>query len=385
MRAASVIREARRRAGLTQSGLAARLGTTDRRRAAGVRRDRAGVRQGVDAVRACGLELTSSLVARDDSDWSVAPQPDAPAGRARQAPPGGAATGARRQGGDARCPMSSDRSDIRGAADPRGPVRPRGRLRRGDPRIALPHDRHRCGARGLAREPRPALGGARRPPRSGLGGPCAGGLPFGHDAASLAAAEMWNLVTDAGRLDITLEPSGTSGYLDVARDAVRLTITGDRGGRRLAGQHDPVEGGGGAGEGSPRPAGVRRILDEQAEPPAECARLGCSAELPAVIVGRPRRRSQGGPEHVAHQSRDRLRGDRVAASLAHRVRGAERVPKADGERHPRTDSISDPSIAKHEAARPGSRSRRTRRFTNVARSTATGFFEIASTRTAMGR
>ena len=52
------------------------------------------------------------------------------------------------------------------------------------------------------------------------------GLPFGHDAASLAAAEMWNLVTDAGRLDITLEPSGTSGYPDVARDAVRLTILG---------------------------------------------------------------------------------------------------------------------------------------------------------------
>ena len=53
-----------------------------------------------------------------------------------------------------------------------------------------------------------------------------GGLPFDHDAASLAAIRMWNLVTDHGRLDITFEPSGTTGYDDVARDAVHLVILG---------------------------------------------------------------------------------------------------------------------------------------------------------------
>jgi hypothetical protein len=53
-----------------------------------------------------------------------------------------------------------------------------------------------------------------------------GGLPFDHDAASLAAARTWNLVTDHGRLDITFEPSGTAGYDDIARDAVRLVILG---------------------------------------------------------------------------------------------------------------------------------------------------------------
>jgi hypothetical protein len=53
-----------------------------------------------------------------------------------------------------------------------------------------------------------------------------GGLPFDHDAASLAAGRMWNLVTDHGRLDITFEPSGTVGYDDVARDAVHLVILG---------------------------------------------------------------------------------------------------------------------------------------------------------------
>ena len=52
------------------------------------------------------------------------------------------------------------------------------------------------------------------------------GVPFDHDAASLGSVGVWNLVTDFGRLDITLRPSGTDGYADVARDAVRLTILG---------------------------------------------------------------------------------------------------------------------------------------------------------------
>ena len=52
------------------------------------------------------------------------------------------------------------------------------------------------------------------------------GLPFDHDATSLAEAHTWNLVTDFGRLDLTFEPSGTRGYDDVARDAVHLTILG---------------------------------------------------------------------------------------------------------------------------------------------------------------
>ena len=53
-----------------------------------------------------------------------------------------------------------------------------------------------------------------------------GGVPFNHDGPALAAAGMWNLVTDFGRLDIAFEPSGTAGYADVARDAAHLTILG---------------------------------------------------------------------------------------------------------------------------------------------------------------
>jgi predicted nucleotidyltransferase len=52
------------------------------------------------------------------------------------------------------------------------------------------------------------------------------GLSFNHDAASLGGAEMWNLVTDHGRLDVTFVPSGTTGYEDLARDAVHLRILG---------------------------------------------------------------------------------------------------------------------------------------------------------------
>lgn len=52
------------------------------------------------------------------------------------------------------------------------------------------------------------------------------GVPFDHSAASLADMRVWNLVTDHGRLDIMFEPAGTSGYEDLAREAVRLTILG---------------------------------------------------------------------------------------------------------------------------------------------------------------
>jgi hypothetical protein len=52
------------------------------------------------------------------------------------------------------------------------------------------------------------------------------GIPFGHDASSLAEVNVWNLVTDHGRLDITFVPTGTTGYEDLARDALHLSILG---------------------------------------------------------------------------------------------------------------------------------------------------------------
>ena len=52
------------------------------------------------------------------------------------------------------------------------------------------------------------------------------GLPFDHDAASLARADVSNLTTDAGDLDISFVPTGTQGFEDLVRDAGTVEITG---------------------------------------------------------------------------------------------------------------------------------------------------------------
>lgn len=50
------------------------------------------------------------------------------------------------------------------------------------------------------------------------------GLPFACDAQALAGAQTWNLVTDAGDLDIAFEPSGTRGYPDLHRGAAAAEV-----------------------------------------------------------------------------------------------------------------------------------------------------------------
>ncbi len=50
------------------------------------------------------------------------------------------------------------------------------------------------------------------------------GLRFDIAAATLAQARIWNLVTDAGRLDLSFEPSGTRGFSDLIRDAVTFEL-----------------------------------------------------------------------------------------------------------------------------------------------------------------
>ena len=52
------------------------------------------------------------------------------------------------------------------------------------------------------------------------------GLPFSCDAQTLSRASLWNLVTDAGRLDVVFEPSGTRGYDELARSAVTYEVFG---------------------------------------------------------------------------------------------------------------------------------------------------------------
>src|SRR5688572_29720743 len=50
------------------------------------------------------------------------------------------------------------------------------------------------------------------------------GLAFDCTPATLARADMWNLVTSAGRLGVAFTPSGTSGYDDLIRNAVRFEV-----------------------------------------------------------------------------------------------------------------------------------------------------------------
>jgi hypothetical protein len=54
------------------------------------------------------------------------------------------------------------------------------------------------------------------------------GLTFDFTARALANAELWNLVTSAGRLDIAFVPLGTTGYDDLARAAVQFEVHGVR-------------------------------------------------------------------------------------------------------------------------------------------------------------
>ena len=52
------------------------------------------------------------------------------------------------------------------------------------------------------------------------------GLVFDCSAAMLARADIWNLVTNAGRLDLAFQPSGTNGYADLATNAVHFDLYG---------------------------------------------------------------------------------------------------------------------------------------------------------------
>ena len=52
------------------------------------------------------------------------------------------------------------------------------------------------------------------------------GLEFDCSAQTLSRAEMWNLVTAAGRLDLAFMPSGTTGYEDLAQGALRFEVYG---------------------------------------------------------------------------------------------------------------------------------------------------------------
>jgi hypothetical protein len=54
------------------------------------------------------------------------------------------------------------------------------------------------------------------------------GLPFDCSPSMLSRAELWNLVTSAGRLDVAFVPAGTEGFDDLIRNAVSFDVFGVR-------------------------------------------------------------------------------------------------------------------------------------------------------------
>ena len=54
------------------------------------------------------------------------------------------------------------------------------------------------------------------------------GLPFSHDAASLAGVGIWNFTCEFGEFDISFMPSGTDGYEDLVRTALRVEVRGEQ-------------------------------------------------------------------------------------------------------------------------------------------------------------
>jgi hypothetical protein len=52
------------------------------------------------------------------------------------------------------------------------------------------------------------------------------GLAFDFSARSLARASLWNLVTDAGRLDLVFSPKGVGGFEELAARSVEFEVFG---------------------------------------------------------------------------------------------------------------------------------------------------------------
>lgn len=54
------------------------------------------------------------------------------------------------------------------------------------------------------------------------------GIGFDRSAEALVGANVWNLVTRHGALDVTMLPAGTQGFDDLKRDAVEIDVRGVR-------------------------------------------------------------------------------------------------------------------------------------------------------------
>ena len=93
------------------------------------------------------------------------------------------------------------------------------------------------------------------------------GIAFPYDATFLSSVGVWNLVTRYGWLDISFQPTGTQGYDDLRREAMRFDL-GDGLIVRVASLADVIRSKEAAGREKDRHAlpTLRRLLEQQAEP-----------------------------------------------------------------------------------------------------------------------
>ena len=224
-----LVREARKRARLTQRELAEKAGTTQ---SAVARLESGRTRPAFDdvlrLVRLCGFDLDIMLVERDSADWMQAQDcREATAGRASRAVSPVHAPGAGAQGGGgAECLSSSPNGSWRSSPAHGVEFVLIGGLAaatHGSPFLTqdvdITPDVHLDNMDRLSAALR-ELGARIR--TEGV----VGGMPFDHDGASLSAAGVWNLTTANGDLDISLRPTGTEGYSDLTRGAKPVTAFG---------------------------------------------------------------------------------------------------------------------------------------------------------------
>jgi hypothetical protein len=98
------------------------------------------------------------------------------------------------------------------------------------------------------------------------------GLPFSHDAASLANVGVWNLTCLFGELDISFKPSGTDGYDDLVRTALLVDLRGEQ--MPVASLADIIRSKEAAGrpkDFTALPALQERLIAQQGTSPAEQA------------------------------------------------------------------------------------------------------------------
>ena len=98
------------------------------------------------------------------------------------------------------------------------------------------------------------------------------GLPFSHDAASLASVGIWNLTCAFGELDISFTPSGTDGYEDLVRTALLVDVRGEQ--MPVASLADIIrskEAAGRAKDFTALPALQERLIAQEGTPPEEQA------------------------------------------------------------------------------------------------------------------